>query len=95
MSSDGLEDMGTTNGKTVDEMSLEDTSELIKALDTKDRKNLFAAYDSLTSTAQEVATKIVGIHSLIKKNAKLSEKNPLLLKYIFVLNQQLKKGKAC
>ena len=92
MSSDGLEDMGTTNGKTVDEMSLEDTSELIKALDTKDRKKLFAAYDSLTSTAQEVATKIVGIHSLIKKNEKLSEKNPLLLKYIFVLNQQLKKG---
>ena len=92
MSSDGLEDMGTSNGKTVEEMSIEDESYLINALDTKDRGNLFAAYDTLTSTAQEVATKIGGIHSLIKKNEKLSEKNPLLLKYIFVLNQQLKKG---
>ena len=92
MSSDGVEDMGTTSGQTVEEVKSNETSQLLSALATNERESLFAAYDSLTSISQEISMKISGINSLIKKNSRLADKNPLLVKYIFILNEQLKKG---
>ena len=78
MSSDGVEDMGTTSGQTVEEVMLNETSQLLNAVATNERESLFGAYDSLTSVSQEISMKISGIHSLIKKNSRLAEKIPFL-----------------
>ena len=94
MSSDGIEDMGVKIGQNMGEIIEKEKTVIINDITVGDRESLFSAYDSLTSISQEVSQKIGGISNLIKKNTKRAEKNALLLKYVFVLKEQLQKGKS-
>ena len=71
------------------EKEMNNLEELIKH---GERKGLYTVFDFITSTTQQIINRIVALEELLVKNNKLLEKNPLLSKYIYVLNNQLASG---
>ena len=93
----GVEDLaGLGSSRTNEEESdaferkIRDLEELIIK---QERKGLYNVFDAMTMTSQQLINRILAIEQLLVKNKKSLPKNPLLSKYIYVLNNQLIAGK--
>ena len=93
VSANGEEDMAgigeTETRKQIDAEFEKEKSEVIKNIESNSRDGLYKLYDAFSLTAKDLVSKIVAIEKLIEKNTKQLSKNPVLSKYIYVLNQQL------
>ena len=92
----GLEDLAGLGSSKTNEEELEvfekEINHLEELLKQGERKGLYTVFDSLTLTCQQLISRKVAIEELLIKNNKLLEKNPLISKYIYVLNNQLGNG---
>ena len=93
----GLEDLaGLGNSRTNEqetEMFKTEMAQMEALIQQDDRQGIYTVFDSITLRSQQLTTRIVAIEELLRKNNKLLNKNPLLSKYIYVLNNQLASGK--
>ena len=71
------------------EQKIQNIEELIRQ---GERKGLYTALDAITVTNQQLSKRLDAIEQLLVKNSRLLEKNPLVSKYIYVLNNQLVSG---
>ena len=97
VSAQGMEDLGGLGNREtvtqVDSRHSDEKNNMVELLLLNSRKSLFKLYDSLTSVSGEIISKIAALESLLIKTGKQVEKNPLLRKYEFVLNQQQESGR--
>ena len=97
VSAQGLEDLGGLGNREtvtqVDSRHSDEKNNMVELLLLNSRKSLFKLYDSLTSVSSEIISKLAALESLSIKTGKQIEKNPLLRKYAFVLNQQQDNGR--
>ena len=93
---EGTEDMGgiesymSKDGET--ELLEKEIMQMTELLKTSSRQSLFNLYDMLSSTSQEVISKVSGLKILETTNLKRLEKNPTMSKYIHVLRCQIENG---
>lgn len=90
MSNDGVEDMGDED--SVDKSGMGEEDMLLNLLKQGSRGALFKAYDHLTTLCETISSRVEAIERLLVKNKTAAEKNPLLSKYVYVLNEQIGKG---
>ena len=90
MSNDGVEDMGDEGTANMSDKSEQDL--LIDMFNDGSRASLFSAYDHLSRLCQTVSSRLEAIERLLNRNKIAAEKNSLLSKYVYVLQEQLTKG---
>ena len=92
----GLEDLAGLGSSQTNEEEVQvfekEMNNLEALIKHGEREGLYTVFDFITSTSQQLINRIIALEELLAKNNKLLEKNPLLSKYIYVLNNQLASG---
>ena len=92
----GLEDLAGLGNSPTNEEEIKAFEKEIKTLEELmkkgERKGLYTVFDSITLASQQLISRTVAVEELLAKNNRLIERNPLLSKYIYVLNKQLAAG---